>query len=88
MVSNKTNKTSIKEKTTDEVVSEEKIQDVKKEDIKVSSSETPEKTAITQPGESRVTYPDPKASSLVVDDRFLPDSGLPTETVEGVLDIA
>lgn len=26
--------------------------------------------------------------SLVVDDRVLPDSGLPTETVEGVLDIA
>jgi len=31
---------------------------------------------------------DPKDPSLVVDDRVLPDSGLPTENVEGVLDIA
>lgn len=32
--------------------------------------------------------PDPKDEGLVVDDRVLPDSGLPTESVEGVLDIA
>ena len=37
-------------------------------------------------GESRLQKQDEK--SLVVDERVLPDSGLPTEHVEGVLDIA
>src|SRR3990172_3584763 len=36
----------------------------------------------------RELYTSPQSSSLVVDDRVLPDSGLPTESVQGVLDIA
>jgi transcription termination factor Rho len=48
-------------------------------------SDQPENKGADSPS---VSHSDPKAASLVVDDRVLPDSGLPTEFVEGVLDIA
>ncbi|MFV1916986.1 MAG: transcription termination factor Rho [Patescibacteria group bacterium] len=47
----------------------------------------PERAGTLTKGEVRIT-PKSERSSLVVDERVLPDSGLPTETVKGVLDIA
>jgi len=39
-------------------------------------------------GQTDLTRTDPSRSNLVVDDRSIPDANLPTEYVEGVLDIA
>ncbi len=49
--------------------------------------EPPEVTAQLTKGEVKLTKKQVKPS-LVVDERILPDSGLPTEYVEGILDIA
>src|SRR4030042_3914517 len=45
-------------------------------------------TTLSHAEERPVFYAAPRPSSLVVDDRVLPDSGLPTEFVQGILDIA
>ncbi|MCH7640886.1 transcription termination factor Rho [Patescibacteria group bacterium] len=47
----------------------------------------PKREGTLSKGEARLTRKNPR-SSLVVDERVIPDSGLPTEAVKGVLDIA
>ncbi len=78
-----------------------RIKDIKasKEDselVEKSQDNNEEKTvSLSQPDNSLsqieqkpLVYSSSNKGSLVVDDRVLPDSGLPTEYVEGVLDIA
>src|SRR3989338_9134919 len=76
MVAKKTDK-KVSKSTPVEVV------DKVKKDPSSSASEP-----VVEPKEEISYYSAPIASSLVVDDRVLPDSGLPTEFVEGILDIA
>ena len=85
----KTQKTSRKTEAVDKTISEvkrkESVKDIHKDKEKTASEP---KMAPPQAEERPVAYSEPRQSSLVVDDRVLPDSGLPTEYVKGVLDIA
>ncbi len=57
--------------------------------VKVSKKlDNPSQVTPTTLTDVSITREIPKETSLVVDDRVLPDSGLPTEEVEGILDIA
>ena len=90
----KTQKTSRQNEGMEKSVPKTKPKAKKEEKIEKEVSMKPEElvkiddSVKPQIEERPVFYPDRKQDSLVVDDRILPDSGLPTEFVEGVLDIA
>ncbi|MFC1600506.1 transcription termination factor Rho [Patescibacteria group bacterium] len=77
-------------KATEKVHKPKKEKSVVKKEKKVAKDPKPQDESKLQPNQvnGSVSNADPRTSSLVVDDRVLPDSGLPTEYVEGVLDIA
>jgi transcription termination factor Rho len=84
----KSKKTSRQVKTAEKSVTKADAEEIKK-DIPVEKSELiPEPKEVSPQVQEPVRYYASESASLVVDDRVLPDSGLPTEFVEGVLDIA
>jgi len=90
MVSKKTTKTpSQVKKTVDKVAHPPATKAVEDFVDNKPAEEVKNEPVLDEQEQKRYIYPEAaNASSLVVDDRVLPDSGLPTEYVEGVLDIA
>ena len=65
---------------------EDKAKKVVEKDDSVSELESPQKMGSLEPGKSTLVKSEDKG--LVVDERVIPDSNLPTDYVEGILDIA
>lgn len=95
-------KTTVSKVKTTEIKTVDKTEDLTMEK-KDSIQDDPKKTAIKEEtkklesskpeaalpkGRTELTTARPRKPSLVVDERVLPDSGLPTEKVQGILDIA